>query len=374
VFRENDIGDKLFLVIKGNVSFYKLEPRVVEMTGEKYCQYLKNKLIKEKDEYSVKLALEANESVFDVDFDDIRRYEEILFLILYKDVLMSIQSYEALTDILRYINIGIDIFGQSPITECEEDRTTMIKSMIERFYKSKMIVTELAKYSFLAQDLAHKVKIFENKGFLTQSTNSHFGAYALDVKNSKRSATVIADTDCIFGTIDGDIYRSFIYNDSIKQTLKDISFLIESFFFTTYSSKVFRSKYYQLFLHEEKKRGEIIIKEKSNFEHVYFIKSGEIELTISCSLIEIMNIINLFVLKEVAPQPTLHSNAYLIKTNKDYFNQKKKYKVNSLSKLLIVMKKDIIGLEELFLKSKCIITATVKNEAKYFLIQKQVIG
>jgi hypothetical protein len=68
-------------------------------------------------------------------------------------------------------------------------------------------------------------------------------------------------------------------------------FLVENFFFKKMNYKFFEKKYFPHFIYEEYHRGSIILNENENNKYIYFLKDGDIELTINKSLLDIHNLV-----------------------------------------------------------------------------------
>ncbi|KAL4479871.1 hypothetical protein ABPG74_020387 [Tetrahymena malaccensis] len=103
-----------------------------------------------------------------------------------------------------------------------------------------------------------------------------FGEYSL-IKNIRRTATIITSQDTVFATVDKNEYNE-IMKDHIETIFqKKIQFLRSFKIFESQEKKLsnlvmcFQSIFYQ--------RGDIIYKEQDDSNSLYFIQSGEVEIS-----------------------------------------------------------------------------------------------
>lgn len=70
-------------------------------------------------------------------------------------------------------------------------------------------------------------------------------------------------------------------------------YLLDGFYFQSVKASVFKKKYFDDFKKIEISRGEILIKEGANYQNVYFIQNGELEISVNQTLLEINQLINI---------------------------------------------------------------------------------
>jgi len=96
----------------------------------------------------------------------------------------------------------------------------------------------------------------------------------------------------ILGFIRAKEYEQILLPERLKFRTKEINFLNDNFFLHGMKRNVFESKYYIEFNCKELKRDKVIIKENEIIDFLYFIKEGEIEISLKCSLFELISKIN----------------------------------------------------------------------------------
>ena len=88
-----------------------------------------------------------------------------------------------------------------------------------------------------------------------------------------------------------DAYKTYLFNDKIKFLSKEITFLHTNFFFKSIKHEVFKEKYYNYFIYQDYNKKKTIFSQDENLDHIYFIKEGEIEVSMNCNLISINELI-----------------------------------------------------------------------------------
>jgi hypothetical protein len=75
--------------------------------------------------------------------------------------------------------------------------------------------------------------------------------------------------------------------------IKEIMYLIDNFYFQSIKPIIFRKRYFNDFKKCEITRGESLSIEGEIFSHIYLIKEGEVEITLSQNLLDLNNLINI---------------------------------------------------------------------------------
>ena len=83
-------------------------------------------------------------------------------------------------------------------------------------------------------------------------------------------------------------YEKILLPERLKFKLKEINFLNDNFFLQGMKRSIFESKYYFEFSYCEFNRDKLIIKENEKPQYLYFIKDGEIEISLNTSLIQLI--------------------------------------------------------------------------------------
>ncbi len=166
-----------------------------------------------------------------------------------------------------------------------------------------------------------------------------FGEIALQNSKNKRTATIIALVDCLFGILGKDEYLLFVKETMEKIRRKNIERLLNSKLFQGISYITFESKFFNCFTFSKEKKGTYLFKRGKKRNNLIYIKKGEIQLEIVSSCKQLDNII-----LSIGGNPYDEYLNNLIKTNKkinDFINVQKIFNISIFSQ------GDIIGTDEL---------------------------
>ena len=79
-----------------------------------------------------------------------------------------------------------------------------------------------------------------------------------------------------------------------KLKARELIFLINNFFFQHIKLSTFEKKYFPFYLSKKYDRNEILFEQNDDIDSLYFVKSGEIDITFNGSLLDIYNLLNYF--------------------------------------------------------------------------------
>ena len=120
-----------------------------------------------------------------------------------------------------------------------------------------------------------------------------FGDVALSESNKRRTATIITQEDTICGTLDNHIYNKFIKDAQKKIRKSKIHSLLNVNFFKGINSDIFEEHYFNMFKHDSIHRNEYLFKIGEERNSIYIIISGEIEISITCTIKKLNKILKI---------------------------------------------------------------------------------
>ena len=398
LFKIGDIGDKFYFLIKGRIAVLKItETNNFECNFLDYLfylQYLKqNKELNMFNEVIIK-----NYNNFKIsslnDFDK-------LYLIYFKNQLRNtlisnkINSIEDLKEYFENYNIE---FSQ---LEIEEEILKKTKETIKNKNSNENVENEFLKYLLEKSKLSTIEKLYYEpfdkliraeikkpiiklsyENFLYLGPGDCFGDVALDSFDHKRNATIKADEECYLGYLNNNDYFDIIGPQKKIEKTKDITYLYDFFFFFNINFHVFEKLYYHLFISEEYNRGHFLYYSNSKPNDLIILQSGRIELNLFCSIIHLHDMINMLYdtfingryFQQIIGNKNIITNEELIKlktftkdrnintlksqNEKFIFEMKKKRTFN----LCILTEKELIGIEEIFLKIPYLCNAKVISQ------------
>ena len=320
VFLNGEIGDKFYLIFRGTVSI--LVPTEYEcfLSEDEYIAFL-NKLLEHHECDLVYRTIESNKSTF---FST----KEINDVIKQCDILSLAYAPKA------HEEISIDEYIERIVLNCPRKPE-----------RNKVI---LWKYHEITQ----------------LSTGKSFGEIALGNETNKRTATVIAVKDSYIGTIRKDIYQTCIRDVLERIRKNNIESILSHKIFHGYNPDFFEHYYFNYFKFVTLTRSEELFRQGETRNEIFFIKNGEIEISMHSRMKDIDEMIRAFGgevdAKEV--KKMLERNS---KINKFYH-------LKRIFPIYIIKDKEILGMDDYALNDIYIANAKcVSQTAEIFSIEKE---
>jgi len=257
IMRFGDIGDKFYIIFKGNVSIIIKKEIEFEMTEYEYYLYLK--------------------------------------------YLKKIKEYELIEENLRLNNLKYDSID---LKNCLEGKLIFQKPKDEIEIEYNEINIELLNFC-TTEDYIKRIKPLTNKMIFKQrkkiiisfyyhicdlKEGDTFGEIALR-ENVKRTASIICNDDCIFGTLTKKLYDNCIKGAQEKIRLSNINFLLSSELFNGVKLETFDRKYFNYFKFIHLNQDSILFNQGDFRNEFYILKEGLIEITIKTSYKELIELI-----------------------------------------------------------------------------------
>ena len=373
LFRIGDKGDNFYLIVSGKIEILKPIPIKTSITGLEYYRHIM-KLYQTDEHYIMNLTLEANKKIVPIDVKDLPELNLIILKIILEEHFARTQFAErTIEEILILCCVDIKFFDfeiDNDLYKKDKIYHSKIESKVMRALP-KIDKKMIEKYRFISSNsFKLQITLYEYKCFLDMTNGCFFGDCALD-KETTRNATIKTTEDTHFCYLDYDNYNLYLKIEKQRLTAKEISFLIDSFIFRNIPFGIFEKKIFNLFIFEEKIKDEIIIKENEEVNYLYFIKDGDIELSVNKNLIELYNI-GTYISKLNFPKAkgTRSIQKYPTINQKTIGLIEEKIK----SKLFFLTTKETMGLESFFFGLNYLYTAKVVSEkAKYYKMERNTL-
>lgn len=97
--------------------------------------------------------------------------------------------------------------------------------------------------------------------------------------------------------------------------IKESKYLIECFFYNVISVSTFQKKHFLNFIFSEKQRFDLLYSDDETVDYIYFIKEGEIELSLNKNMIELHILIKALINKSANK---INFDNYDLKNGKTY--------------------------------------------------------
>ena len=202
-----------------------------------------------------------------------------------------------------------------------------VPDYIEETYLYSSYSKEINENSYKDKD-KEKYIIYKYHDIVQKNKGDTFGELALQHEDSKRTATIIANTDCILGYLSKSAYETCLSEIELKKRKHEVNFIMSFAIFDQMNWISFENKYFNYFKREFCSQNEMIIRQGEKIKKIYFIMDGQFEITSSLSIGGIFKIIR--------QKRKEALNKYEIKLKKE------KHKL----RLSICNNKDIIGLSD----------------------------
>ena len=309
LFHIGDVGDKFFLILKGTVSIIITQEISILLTEQEYNNYLQNLLI--CDEFYL---LNKNLEIENITKPS-QKTNELIRQYLFKDKKLNKNSGP---EIKKNVNT-IDFIDR-------------IKPKIDSDSSDK-------KYTY-------KILIYKNVA--TLKNGESFGETALKVSDDEeklRTATVITEDDCIFGTIQMKLYCGLIRQ--VEEKNKSIStnkVLQHTLFKNVLLKNFFKYHYMNYFTIKNYYQGNFLFKQGEKRNALYFINDGIIELYTNSSFLDLANYIIYFEKSiKIKEHKVDHDYDFIKSTNIKFDNYYKKIQNISLYKINV---RETLGYED----------------------------
>ena len=337
ICRLGEIGDKFYLIFQGSVGILIPKEIKSKMDIEEYILHL-NHLLQLKEFDLILRTISSNNHIF----MNAEIFELKMKLETDKQLYCTIQEKEIIT-IKEYIG-RLEPFNEN------ENLGKKLSNNLEREKKQNII---LWSYYYVTN--------------ITQGQT--FGDIALSDDIKRRTASIISLERCYCGTLNINVYKSCIKDAQEKIRKMNITFLLSINVFHGIDSEIFDNKYFNFFKHIDLKRGDYLFKIGEIRNDIFFIKEGEIEITLYANFKEL----NYYINKKGGNTKDeeideINKTKQSEKFNKFYFGKKKNFR------LIIISEKEVIGLDEFvvdelyYLSARC-----VSDKGEIYAIDKKIL-
>ena len=360
LFRKNDLGYKFYIILKGSVSIIITQEINIDMTENEYNNHLEK--LKYYKEYQLLEKILSYENKLEIKEDLLESIKDEIYLEnLKKRNLKKRGSIQSPRDNKRIISAQQFIERVEPLFEKKENK------------------------------LKINVKIPVYKIVANLKTGDTFGEIALskiELEERKRTATIITDTDCIFGILPFSVYSTFLKEVEEKERFNLANKLIShSLFKTILTENFLKSKFLNYFKNMTIKGQSFLFKQGEIRNSLFFVTDGIIDLYTESSIDNIIKIID-YLKKDIAQEIKKENNDKIKNKSKEeenyndfimkYQSQKKSNnlfnkfcKIKRIFKIFNINKKETLGFDDCLLHDdKFFITAKIMSANCHVFVLK----
>ena len=403
IFQQGELGDKFYIILKGNLKVLKLIPHEFYMTNEEYIRYLLDLRINNQNEI-IRQCKHYNNLVYPIpeNFDAfVKNLVNKTAGGIYLDMHNLIEKAE---EVINYINEEkimnkINIANLSPedyirkfkVSNCIINNTEIISNFINEKMNMNDI-KEIDEIKLLMKD-RKKVIIPCYEIFIELNTGNTLGEQAFESHDRLYKSTVIAiDDEGYLGYIKKKKYNSLMHESIEKRNKKIFGLLVYFSLMNLNNIFSFEKKYLGYINDKVFSSNYELFREGEECENTFFITEGEYELSMNKNIIEVNEMIIEYK-KLLKKLNNSNKNKYIYdyeeenKQNNDLILNSK-FRADSINELImkkkyikinILHKKDILGLSDVFifdskdietnkelliykpLKKKCLLTCKCLN-------------
>lgn len=254
----------------------------------------------------------------------------------------------------------------------DEDKDELYNYLVQNIVISNTEedVYDKYKYMFIMDKELKMFTIYDYEIASELREGQVFGEYLLSSNEKKRTYSAQVYNKCVLGFISNKVYDKYIFqeNDKLRQT--DLSFLNSFPIFHCIKTYQFQKFFFNKFIAHEFYKGDILFKQNSKTENIFFIKEGKVEIYFSSSVLELQNFLEELINKglehdffsideaHTLQNETLNQKTYQIKSEEFIKSMKKKREFLIVN----ISTNDIIGLEPIFFGMNNFYTAIIKSE------------
>ena len=230
-------------------------------------------------------------------------------------------------------NIGAPLFNKEDDTKEILSFYTYLKKALSNFKRIKISVNDYIRDTYIDSNYCKTIKedpfsekdeytIFLYYEIVQKNKGDTFGELALQHEDSKRTATILTNTDCILGYLSKNDYEACLSEIELKRRKNEVNFIMSFSIFDQMNWISFENKYFNYFKREYYYQGEIILRQGEPINKIYFIMDGQFEISSSLSVSNLYKIIRQktnysFQKIKVKQRNKLHNIRLSICNNKD---------------------------------------------------------
>ena len=390
LFRIGDIADNFYIIVKGKIEILRPTKYEDEITAYEYFKILID-LQNRNENYVLNELIMRNNEIFPINRDDLPIFKFIIFKVLLYDY-YHYHKYDKEFDEIKIINlikecscekellyngkININIdFQQNDSDDEDKNYNEYFLSFMQKIscLLPKISPTKLKFYKYFAdKEKKENIILMKNKCIVELNSKDYFGDAAFDT-SSRRNATAFVPEDTHLCYLESHLYESFLKVDKKILRLSNLNFLLDSFFFQKMHLDVFESLIFKNIIYETIQQNSVLFHRNEKLKYIYFIKSGEIELSNNLNVFELYDLIkqiSKYGQNEINKDPDdlvvgFKNNFSFLE--KDFLNRKKMFLFN-------IVDKDVLGIESFVYNLPFIYDATVVSKrAILFKLEREFL-
>ena len=280
IVRFGEKGSKFFILLKGRVGVLLIKENKLKLTYYEYILHLCRLYLFNEIELFYK-TIAKNHLTYNIEEVELEN-----FIKTYKNNKATgktlLYKFNILDEIdVKHLCYFIDSFSET-VKEYNKGK--------KKYTKEDYINLTFPWKDFQINDINYKepyLIIYSYFEVINLFSGDFFGEIALQNDNLKRTATIISKEDCVFGTLTSEAYNMNIKSIQTKIRRNNIRFLLSFNVFKDLSWNIFANNFFNFFKLRRFNHNDIIIKQGSPINDIYFVKEGGFEVYANMSNLEI---------------------------------------------------------------------------------------
>ena len=273
IVRNEEIGDKFYIILKGKVGFCIVKNIKCYLNEEEYVTFLLQ-LKKNNENELLKRVIRENKQIFEIK-DNFDLYIEEMIQEYEKNRgngKISFELYTKLIEVQKCIKYNIDHFGHNVTPNLYINSNKIKNDKLPAKNRKQVTIPE---YEY--------INSFES--------GQTFGHVALESKTQKRTATAITLEECHLGYLNKNDYLVFVKEVTTKAHQNLCNLIFSYSLFNEIPKKIFETNYIHMFKYTNFERNEKIINEGEPSNHCLFLNSGQIIISVNKNVEEVNELI-----------------------------------------------------------------------------------
>ena len=273
IVRNEEIGDKFYIILKGKVGFCIVKNIKCYLNEEEYVTFLLQ-LKKNNENELLKRVIRENKQIFEIK-DNFDLYIEEMIQEYEKNRgngKISFELYTKLIEVQKCIKYNIDHFGHNVTPNLYINSNKIKNDKLPAKNRKQVTIPE---YEY--------INSFES--------GQTFGHVALESKTQKRTATAITLEECHLGYLNKNDYLVFVKEITTKAHQNLCNLIFSYSLFNEIPKKIFETNYIHMFKYTNFERNEKIINEGEPSNHCLFLNSGQIIISVNKNIEEVNELI-----------------------------------------------------------------------------------
>ncbi len=341
IVRNEEIGDKFYIILKGKVGFCIVKNIKCYLNEEEYVTFLLQ-LKKNNENELLKRVIRENKQIFEIK-DNFDLYIEEMIQEYEKNRgngKISFELYTKLIEVQKCIKYNIDHFGHNVTPNLYINSNKIKNDKLPAKNRKQVTIPE---YEY--------INSFES--------GQTFGHVALESKTQKRTATAITLEECHLGYLNKNDYLVFVKEITTKAHQNLCNLIFSYSLFNEIPKKIFETNYIHMFKYTNFERNEKIINEGEPSNHCLFLNSGQIIISVNKNIEEVNELIiklkqiksriNKLTQDKIDKYITEIKENEELKINKKFLLDQHKKIIEEKNKIIItyVQNRDIFGLSDM---------------------------